>query len=189
MSEKHPHLTAEYIRHVLDYDPLTGILVWRFRPEGPRKWNSKWAGKQAGTISPTGYRYLNLGKISPFGAHRIAWVHFHGEWPMGNLDHINGIRDDNRIVNLRLANYSQNGANKAMQRNNASGFIGVHFETQRGMWRARVNRNSRTYDVGFFNTPEEAHAAREEFLRKLKDAFTPNGMERPKYFHSRDAKR
>ena len=182
--------TAAQIRHMLDYDPTTGILTWRHRPERQRKWNTRYAGKPAGTRGKTGYVYIELRKGLPTGAARIAWLHVTGEWPSSMIDHRNGVRDDNRWSNLRLATTSQNATNKAKQRNNSSGFVGVHFNSQNGKWRATINVRRVRYDVGFFPTAEAAAEARKAFEEKMKlqGEFAPTAPDRGRYFHHRDAK-
>lgn len=182
-------LTAEFVRRVLDYDPQTGELKWRARPEYPQKWNSKWAGKVAGTTAPQGYRYIQVFGRSAYPAHRLAWLHFYGEWPEHEIDHANGVRDDNRIGNLRCADDSENGSNKAMMRNNRSGFPGVHFDRQRGKWRATIQMHRVRHDVGFFSTAEQAAAARNHFAKRIQKEFVPSNPGRPRYFHSRDARK
>src|SRR4051812_23558385 len=83
-------LTADQVRALLDYDPVTGILTWRTRPGQDRttkSWNSKHARKQAGT--PKGnYGYVTVGLFDrPYKAHRVIWVIMTGGWPEGNVDH------------------------------------------------------------------------------------------------------
>ena len=181
--------TVDFVRRVLSYDPKTGILTWRTRSDVRRQWNTKYAGTQAGSVARSGYRYISFKGLAPVGAHRIAWCHFHGDWPTFTLDHINGMRDDNRILNLRPVDGAENSVNKARQKNNTSGFVGVSFERQRGLWRARVNFRRMMYDVGFFSTAEEAAAAREEFARKIHGEFAPKNPGRQKYRHHRDTPR
>lgn len=182
-------ITAAFVREALDYDPATGILTWRERPNGPRKWNTRYAGKEAGTLNAaSGYRTISFKHAAPIAAHRIAWLHFYGAWPKNALDHRNGTRDDNRIDNLREASASDNSCNKIMQRNNSSGYTGVSLDPQRGKWRARVNRNRVMHDVGFFDTPEAAASARAEYVAKIQGDFAPTGS-RKRYQHHRDRKK
>ncbi len=94
-----------------------------------------------------------------YKAHRLAWFYMTGEWPPDQIDHIDGDRDNNRLVNLRKATNAQNGANARLSKNNSSGFKGVSFDTSVGRWRASIRRNRQLHYLGFFNTPEEAHAA------------------------------
>src|SRR5687768_770720 len=109
-------LTAEKLRELMDYNPDTGVFLYRKR-RGRRS-----AGLEAGSIVK-GYRLISLGK--QYSAHRLAWLYVYGEWPAGDLDHINCVRDDNRIANLREATDSQNNANRTLAPKNSSGFKGV----------------------------------------------------------------
>lgn len=179
-------LSADYVRRVLDYDHKTGIFRWKVRADYDHRWNTQWVGKIAGTVAPTGYRYIQMGTLVPYPASRLAWLHFYGVWPEDKVDHENGVRDDNSIDNLRDANPSLNGANKAKQRNNRSGYVGVHFNAQNDKWRARVNRNKIAYDIGFYGSAEEAAHARAAFLKQLGDTQGPTNPERERYFHWRD---
>jgi len=101
--------TPDDLRKRMDYDPATGELTWRERPLATFKtssagvaWNKRFAGKPAlASINAAGYRCGNLAGRNRM-AHRIAWYHYYGVWPDGHINHINGIRTDNRIENLRL---------------------------------------------------------------------------------------
>jgi hypothetical protein len=177
-------LPVEFIKDILDYDPETGILTWRANPTSRRK--SRYAGQQAGTITPSGYVDISVKPGVVCRAHRIAWTIIHGEWPTHDIDHENGIRSDNRLSNLRRATGNLNAANKAMQRNNTSGYVGVDFNRQNGMWRARAKRGMARYNMGYFASAQAAHEAREKFLRALKDTHGPNDPHRAKYRHHRD---
>ena len=92
-----------------------------------------------------------------YRAHRLIWLMYHGQWPPQEIDHINGDRADNRIVNLRLATASQNRANSKVYKTNRCGFKGV-ARTPYGRWVARIHFEKTKY-LGTFDTPEEAHAA------------------------------
>jgi hypothetical protein len=120
----------ETLRNMLRYDPETGNLFWRPRtPDQFRGRNEKYragkaevfnkiyAGKAAGNIDRSGYavvRVLYKGLL----VHRAVWAMHHGRWPEGMIDHINGIKTDNRIANLREATPTTNSRNARMQRNN-----------------------------------------------------------------------
>lgn len=159
-------LTAEYVRQRLDYDPATGSFRWKSyagsAPRENKRWNTRYAGKQAGTVrsfsasSPLQYVQIKLRNFN-YLAHRLAWLYVYGEWPEGELDHINGDSLDNRIANLRLATTSQNQANRRINQNNASGFKGVC--KLRARFRAKITREGQARHLGTFDTPEEAHAA------------------------------
>lgn len=162
------HLTAEFVRSILDYNPETGIFRWKHRADRAKNWNTRWAGKVAGHQFE-GYIVIQLDRPNgAFQAARIAWLYVHGEWPPDQVDHINLVRDDNRIANLRAANNLQNNSNRGPQRNNkSSGLRGVHFHTQTGKWRAKINVDSKTHSLGLHHTPEEAAAARDAAAKRL----------------------
>lgn len=157
---------VEYIRSALDYDPSTGIFRWT-RPASPQMR----PGSIAGTPKGDGYRVIMVSRRR-YAAHRLAWLYVHGEMPPGNLDHINGDRDDNRIVNLRLATPSQNAMNRKMRSDNATGYRGVYREVQSGKYRAAIGVNRKILQLGRFDTPEEAFAAYCAKARELHGEFS-----------------
>lgn len=181
-------ITVEEVRRLLDYDPKTGVFLWKFRPEGPKKWNTRYAGTIAGNVVKTGYRQIQVGKLRNFSGHALAWIHYYGEIPAHEVDHKDGERDHNGIENLRLAPDGANAINKAMQRNNRSGFAGVSFDRQRGMWRVRVHRGGVMRDGGFFDSREEAAEVRAALAAKIHgEFFVAKPAERKRFFHNRDA--
>lgn len=180
-------LTQEFVRSILDYDPETGIFTWRERPYLPQKWNSRYAGKIAGNITRYGYVRIQIGKGLHYPAHVLAWLHVFGEWLPDGLDHRQGVRGDNRIKELRRADNSDNACNKAMQRNNKSGFVGVHFVQQAGKWEGVISKNGKRIWRYFFPTPEAAHKARQKELARIHGEFSVHEPIRARYFHSRDS--
>lgn len=145
-------LTKHELEQWLSYDPETGIFTWLVNRGKAR------SGKKAGSLN--GRRYLAIridGKS--YSAHRLAWLAFYGEWPIGEIDHINRIKTDNRIANLRVASSSQNEWNKNLQKNNKSGYRGVSWCTNELRWRAGIKINGRQIRIGTYDTPEEASVA------------------------------
>lgn len=133
------------------YDPATGVFTRN------TAWGKTPAGGVAGNISPQGYRYLCFkGKATP--AHRLAWLWVHGEWPSGDIDHINRNKLDNRITNLRVVTRSINCHNIAGR--SSSGFKGVSAASKGQRWEARIMINRKPIYLGLYATPEEAAAAR-----------------------------
>lgn len=157
-------ITAEDVRAALDYDPDTGVFTWRPRPPltpRVRGWNTSHAGKPAGTIKKSRTReYVQICLNRKLHhAHRLAWLHHHGEWPANNIDHINGDGLDNRIANLRDVTQSQNCANAQISRNNAVGLKGVHWNKRRNRFTATIRVRRRSLFLGNYDSAEEAHRA------------------------------
>ena len=113
-------LTAERLREVLDYGPDTGVFTWKIRTNSRVK-----VGDVAGALRPDGYIQISIdGRLHR--AHRLAWLYVTGESPPDQIDHINGVRDDNRIANLRLATSAENKQNlRRAKSRNKTGFLGV----------------------------------------------------------------
>lgn len=91
--------------------------------------------------------------------HRVVWLIMTGEWPQSLIDHRNLDGLDNRWCNLREATKSQNSQNTKIRRDNKSGYKGVFFVPQRGMWRADIRLPHVRKHLGFFDDPAEAHEA------------------------------
>lgn len=146
------NLTQTRLQMLLDYNPNTGIFVWRV----PRRPHIK-VGDVAG--SKTARRYIDIYvDKKPYKAHRLAWLYMHGKWPDSEIDHINRDRYDNRIANLREVTRSANMQN-TVRKPNASGFRGVGWHKHQKAWRARISVNGKTKNLGYFSTPEEAAEA------------------------------
>jgi hypothetical protein len=154
--------SIDYLRKRLRYEPETGKLFWLDYEGMPTKWRTRYAGKEAFT-SDDGKGYL-LGGIEDrlFRAHRVAWALYTGEWPTDQIDHINGVRDDNRISNLRVVSNQENLKNASMRRNNTSGVTGVCWHKLQRKWVAQIKINGRRLNLGLFDTIEEAAAVRKE---------------------------
>jgi len=152
------------VLELLDYNPDTGIFTRRVSR------GSQLAGSVAGTKHVNGYICIQIdGKI--YLAHRLAWLLSHGFIP-SEIDHINLIKDDNSIVNLRPATRQEIGRNTGKRVNNTSGFKGVSFHKASGKWNARAqDANGKRSHLGYFPTPEAASVAYEAYAMKLHGAF------------------
>lgn len=157
-------LTAEYVKTLLDYDPETGIFVWKV---SRRK---RLQGVKAGRISNKGYVQISIDD-KRYSAHRLAWLVYYGEFPNGWLDHINRNKSDNRISNLRIATNQQNQFNQGLPSNNTSGFKGVVWNKNQGKWNAAMTLNGKRHHLGTFETKEEASAAYEKFAKEKQGDF------------------
>lgn len=112
-----------------------------------------------GVSAAHGYLHVKLhGK--KYMAHRLAWLLHTGSRPSQQLDHINGVRDDNRIDNLRECTPAENQQNLTKYKNNSSGVQGVCWHKRDEKWMARINVDGKCINLGYFNTVEEATAAR-----------------------------
>lgn len=131
-------------------------------------------GQEVGYLHKTGYRFTEINGKS-YGVHRLIWVLNHGDWPKGEIDHINGVRDDNRIENLRDVSRSENCLNRHKSVGSCD-LIGVSFEpSRRGpKYRASLKiKGQKTY-AGLFYTAEEAAAARNELAQRSGIVFKRN---------------
>lgn len=159
-----PTFTADYLREVLDYDPSTGIFIWSKSPLR----GGAITGRVAGKVEAFGYRRIKMKGVL-YAAHRLAWMYVYGEWPPLQLDHINRQRDDNRISNLRMATASQNAANRARPKANAtSRFKGVTWHKGCAKWQSLITHNGKSIYLGLYESEEEAaRAYRDEAARRF----------------------
>jgi hypothetical protein len=171
-------IPASKLHDLLAYDDQTGILTWKSRPRELFKthrafvqWNQRYVGEAAGTLkNDSGYIIVSIHKQHE-RAHRVIWAMCTGEWPEISLDHINGCRTDNRISNLRLATQSENAKNMRLMSSNKTGFHGI-TKAPHGKYRAKGYASDVQHHLGYFDTLEEAVAARKEF--ELSFGFHPN---------------
>lgn len=158
-------MNADALRELLAYDPLTGAFVWR------RKINHAKPGDAAGHLNRT-LGYVMIGVAGRcYWAHRLAWLHVTGEWPERGIDHINGVKHDNRWSNLREATQGVNNQNqRRAHRDSLTGVLGV--TKKRRKYRAQIVLNRKTNYLGTFDTPELAHAAYLAAKRRMHEGGT-----------------
>ena len=162
------NLTAEHLRFLLNYCPESGVFTWK----NPQASNVK-AGQVAGTDDGKGYLLIGInGKL--YKAHRLAWLYVTGEWPAGQIDHINRCKSDNRLCNLRIANGSQNQMNK-FHPNNTSGVKGVYWNKQRGKWQAQIQVHGKGYNLGRYADIRDAAEAYQAIARIIHGEFNHFG--------------
>ncbi|EFQ9579820.1 HNH endonuclease [Salmonella enterica] len=140
-------------------DPITGLFTWAVSCGKISK------GDIANYHNDAGY--ITLGK-KRLRAHRVAWFIHYGYVPEYEIDHINNIRDDNRISNLREASDCENARNTKISKSNTSGYKGVHFCKYTGKWRATVKMYGKSYHLGRFSDKEAAHKA---YCKKVDELF------------------
>lgn len=143
-------LTQKRLMEVMSYDSLNGLFTW-VKPSS----NRVKVNDLAGCVCPDGYIKINVdGK--PYKAHRLAWLYITGEMPTHEIDHVDGVRSNNQLVNLRQATSKQNKENTGLKRTNNSGYKGVHWDKARQKWLAFVTHNRKFHNLGRFNDLNEA---------------------------------
>ena len=158
-------ITFEEAKELFTYDREAGIIKWRKRFSG-RQRNSLVAGST--DFNGNGYTRIRL-KGKPYFAHQIAMLLSYGFYVDGlEVDHINHIRDDNRLVNLRFVAPADNQRNLSRYNNNASGVTGVFYRKDRRKYVARIKANGVNIHLGYFSTLEEAAKARKDADIKYK---------------------
>jgi len=146
-------LTQERLKERLHYDPDTGIFTWRVTLNNAVK-----KGFVAGYKRTSGYRSIVVDGKKYF-SHRLAWLYIRGTWPAHQIDHINNVKDDNRICNLRESTHGQNQHNVGKRTDNTSGYKGVTFCRALKKYKAQIQINRKNTHLGYFVCPKEAHAA------------------------------
>lgn len=146
----------------LSYDVKSGEFRWK------HGFGRRYVGgKIAGSLDRLGYRRI-CASGKKCAAHQLAWLFFYGDWPDGEIDHINGNRDDNRLANLRVVNRSINMHNHhGKRKNNSSGYHGCFKVKGYDRWRAEIIVNGERIYLGLHPTPELAGAAYAEAKARL----------------------
>lgn len=169
-SESYVDVCLLYEMFVLTKD---GRIIWKSRPSTHFRssenrgadhicanWNARYAGSEAiSCLTPSGHK---TGRINDkmFYAHRIIWAMQTGSWPKNEIDHVNGNPTDNRIENLRDVPHKINLRNQGIRKNNTSGLLGVRFYRPRNKWSSSIQVNGKSIHIGYFETKQEAAAAR-----------------------------
>lgn len=145
-------LTQERLKQILHYDPETGVFTRILAISRKSK-----VGDIVGTPNAHGHLVINIaGKIRY--AHRLAWLYMTGSFPINSIDHINGVKTDNRFCNLRDVTHTVNCQNhRAPQSSNSHGYMGCTRDKKR--WTSSICVNGNRIRLGMFDTPEEAEAA------------------------------
>jgi hypothetical protein len=140
-------MNQERLKELLTYDPDTGDFFWNVDKSRVAKEGQKCSGKSTSTgylrIGIDGKRYLT---------HRLAWLYIHGKFPLNDLDHINRIRTDNRLCNLREATRAENLQNR-------SNVKGVYWHKRAKKWLAQIKANKKHFYLGLHENFEDARQA------------------------------
>jgi len=161
-------ITQTRLKALLHYDPDTGIFRWIGRKHGRASLKTS-----AGHIGKRdGYTLIGIqGRLYP--AHRLAWLYVHGVYPEGDTDHINRVRHDNRIANLRDVTHAQNCQNNAVRTNSTSGQLGVTWDRLNERWRAKIMVAGKHYCLGRYADLDAAVAARKA-AERLHHPYRPS---------------
>lgn len=147
-------LTVKRLKKTLHYEPDTGEFYWLLTTGRRRK-----AGDKAGSTHRTlGYVVICIDTTHHY-AHRLAWLYMTEHHPKEKIDHINGVKHDNRWVNLREASHRENITNAKLSDANKSGYKGVSWDAENNKWRASICANYKQIKIGRFSTKEEAYEA------------------------------
>lgn len=161
---KESYLTVDYARSLLRYDQNTGILYWLKPSKGRRK------SLVAGCKRDHGYLVTNIDRYQYYN-HRLAFLLMTGKWPVLEVDHKNGVGDDNCWANLREVSRTTNQQNMVVaQYRSNSGMLGAH-KADTG-YQSSIQVEGKQHHLGYFKTAEEAHAAYLEAKRRLHPGCT-----------------
>lgn len=165
MRPKTGRISIERARELFIYDPESGLITRRKTTGG------KPSGSIAGSLRSDGYVGIGVCGAEVL-AHRLAWLLHHGVEPEQEIDHINGIRSDNRAANLRVVSRATNNQNRRKAHaNNKLGVLGVQLDGS-GLFRARIRVNKKLILIGRFDTAEAASKAYVSAKRELHDGGT-----------------
>lgn len=157
-------LTAGRLRELLHYNPDTGAFGRLARSRNVRVLSD------IGHAHGSGYVVICVDGIH-YHAHRLAWLYVFGEWPANEIDHIDGMRSNNRIANLRDVTKSVNQQNlRGAKRHNKSGYLGV--KKKGGIYQARIKINGKEVHLGCHRTPQLASEAYLKAKREMHEGNT-----------------
>jgi hypothetical protein len=153
------------VRDLLDYDRLTGALTSRV---------NRWTWRKGDVVGSRWLGYILIGiDGGAHMAHRLAWLHHHGTWPVYGIDHIDGVGDHNWLENLRDVPQRVNSENQRVAHcDNQSGVLGAHFRKDTGKFASSVKSFGKAHLLGSFDTAEQAHQAYVAAKRQLHEGCT-----------------
>ena len=156
--ERFEMLTQKRLKEILNYDPETGIFIWRERlaRDGRRL---GCAGKEAGTVKKDGYIIIKYDEVC-YPAHRLVWLYLFGYIPEYEVDHLDRVRHNNRAENLREVSPSCNCQNQKVKECNKSGITGVCWHKSSNKWRSYLSLNNKKISLGYSTSLLDAAKAR-----------------------------
>lgn len=161
---KKDDISISRLNELFEYNQETGSLVWKDVTK-----RRDLIGSEAGCVKACGYIRIQING-SMYSAHRIAWALHFGEWPTLSIDHINGIKTDNKISNLRDVSHRKNMMNSRIRKSNKCGFKGVY--KKRNKYQAQISVDGKLIRLGCFETAEMAHQAYSVAAKKYHGEFS-----------------
>jgi len=155
-------ITQSELKDILHYDQDTGVFTWLKNYI------------VAGTVEKKGYIAIKINKKS-YKAHRLAWLYVYGNFPKEQIDHLNGIKNDNCINNLREATASENMLNRKQFKTSSAEFKGISFHKKQQKWTAKIQINKQRIWLGSFYSANEAAIAYKNAAIKLHGSFVNFG--------------
>lgn len=159
-------ITQQRLREVLHYDPSTGKLTW-LNPPSFRVKKGDVAGYKHKTLDGKSYIQTSIDNVKYY-AHRLVWFYVTGQFPQGQIDHINGNGTDNRWCNLRVVSHLDNSKNQKLRSNNSSGVTGVYWSKERKKWCASITVRGKTIPLGRYDKIIDAIDSRKKAECKYK---------------------
>jgi len=180
-------LTQSILKKFITYNDETGCFTWVTRSREHFKtnrafntWNARWANKEAGTVQiHRGKHYASIRVMyKRYLAHRLAWLYVYGEWPVNEVDHIDGNGANNAILNLRDVTSTENSRNIRLRDDNTSGTVGVYWCKTYRVWKSQIMINKKNIYLGGHHDKKGAIKARA--IAEVKHGFHKNhGDARP----------
>jgi hypothetical protein len=158
-------LTVDELKALLTYDPITGDFRWNLTPKRTS------LSRVAGCVDTIGYLIIRI-RGKGYKAHRLAWLYMHGEWPKQCLDHINGVRSDNRMENLREVSTRENSQNKGRHRAGKAAGITAPCRNH-PKWTASIMIKGKSTYLGSFLTEQEAHEIYSQAVASVNEGREP----------------
>lgn len=169
-------LTQERLKELVTYDENTGEFRWKVATAHRIK-----VGDLAGCYDGEGYRRIKV-EGKPYLVHRLAWLYTYGTFPVKDIDHINGIKHDNSLINLRVATRSENQRNTKTRSTNSTGIKGLHKLTA-GYYKAAIRVKgivkTKSFNPKEYVTLDELKQSAREWLESTRQTehkeFTNHG--------------
>lgn len=165
MNNSSSTLTLERLKECLHYDPLTGIFTWLKVTT-----NRVSVGDPAGSWTKVGYIKISVDNCKAY-AHRLAWFYSFGVWPSGPIDHIDRVKTNNALKNLRQVTNAENIHNMDFRKDNKSGIRGVSWDKKNKKWTAKICLHRKQMYLGLFATLDDANRAYQTARDQLHPAY------------------